>query len=150
MNKIDINKKYRTREGGYSARIICMDAKGHQPIVALVCNASGEERPMMYNKDGRYLHPSPYGAENSSFDLIEVPELEFDWSCLPAWAEWITPSAGDPGCWMWWEKEPVFGDGMYNTYVGKRGLIPYSFSPRYNGSDPAPIFKRPSKEGGEA
>ena len=41
MNNIEMGKKYRTRDGR-PARVLCVDAKGTQPVIALVSNGNGE------------------------------------------------------------------------------------------------------------
>ena len=66
MNEIEMGKKYRTCDG-QPARVICVDAKGVQPIVALVEIDSETEINIRATLDGEFLK----GAENN-LDLIEV------------------------------------------------------------------------------
>lgn len=63
MNKIEIGKKYRTRDGR-PARVICVDAKGTQPVVALVAN-DGREKVISTDLAGECCN-------NYDLDLIEV------------------------------------------------------------------------------
>lgn len=51
--KFEVGKYYKTR-GGRKARVVCTDALGSQPIVALVEYDVGEERPKMYKDDGSF------------------------------------------------------------------------------------------------
>ncbi len=68
----DPTKPVQTR-GGAAARIIFTDAKGLQPIVALVaCHRDDEEIVYQFNQDGGYYS---HEAE-STLDLINVPEEE--------------------------------------------------------------------------
>lgn len=62
--KIDINKKYRYRNGE-PARIVCVDAPGTFPVIAI-----GEDGdPTTHHEDGKF-----YGSTEAEFDLIEVRE----------------------------------------------------------------------------
>jgi hypothetical protein len=63
--KIDINKKYRYRNGE-SARILCVDAPGDQPVISL--DGSGDT--FAHNAAGQFFLYN----EESSLDLIEVRE----------------------------------------------------------------------------
>lgn len=49
--------------GNHPARIICTDAKGNLPIIALISN-NGVENPVKYTLDGRY-----YTKGASGYDL---------------------------------------------------------------------------------
>lgn len=51
---------------GREARIVCFDAKGITPIVALVTTKTGSDRVLRYRKDGRYR----YDDDDSIYDLI--------------------------------------------------------------------------------
>jgi hypothetical protein len=82
----DPTKPCRTRDGR-PARIICKDAPGAYPIVALVPSRHYPERsgPMMFDTDGN-APPNPFGpggrptawgfgVGNRPWDLENVPEL---------------------------------------------------------------------------
>lgn len=144
---ISMDKRYRTRDGR-PVRVLCVDRDADKPVCALVKN-KGEDL-QCYGAQGEYWHTT--GIKDPK-DLIEIPELEFDWSCLPAWAMWVTFDA-EKG-WQWWEGEEV------PQYLPERhpncpwqavtcsddiGKIPTAYAPRYHGSDPAPIFQRPTEE----
>ena len=58
---IDINKKYRTRDGR-EARVICTDVPGDQPVIAL--HAAGNVT--YHNADGHWL----FDGAVSDKDLI--------------------------------------------------------------------------------
>jgi len=80
--------KCRTRDGR-DARIICTTAKGcgERSIIALVTNSINVEEVLFYVKDGRCYENS----ENSSGDLINIPETKTMWLniYLRAENEWM-------------------------------------------------------------
>ena len=63
--------------GGRKARIICFDAKGTHPIIALVSDQDieGEEIPFCYTNDGFYNNPNC----ESDHDLMILPEKKEGW-----------------------------------------------------------------------
>lgn len=63
--KIDINKKYRYRNGK-PARILCVDAPGDQPVISI----NNEGSVHGHEANGNFY---PYGGSSRS-DLIEVRE----------------------------------------------------------------------------
>ena len=65
----DVNKPVQTRDGR-KARIICTDAKGNRPIVALAERNSGDEYASWHGSNGRWW---PSGDETGD-DLINIPE----------------------------------------------------------------------------
>ena len=68
---IDPSKQYQTRDGR-AVRILCVDAKGHQPVVGLVMDFNGLEKPFTWGLDGSYWFVR---SDKSTFmDLVEVPE----------------------------------------------------------------------------
>jgi len=66
---ISMDKKYRTRDGR-PVRVLCVDRKGPQPVVALVTNDSGVEIMGVFVADGTYF------TKPSALDLIEVSPYE--------------------------------------------------------------------------
>ena len=66
-------KKVITRDGR-SARIICTDAKGNFPIIALVKTYNGSETVLRLKENGRFYNDT----ENSS-DLLFAPEKKEGW-----------------------------------------------------------------------
>ena len=74
--KIDINKKYRYRNGGI-ARILCIDGPGDQPVISL--DETGDA--LAHSDDGRFFRDE----EEASFDLIEVREPR-------EWRLWVGPN----------------------------------------------------------
>ena len=79
MRKFDINlakagKPVCTRDGR-KARIICFDAKGDKPIIALI-EYEIDERPCNYFANGRFYSNS---NENNDADLIMLPEKKEGW-----------------------------------------------------------------------
>ena len=70
----DPSKKVVTRDGR-EVRIICTDAKGDEPIIALVYNnIREEENAYTYNRDG-YI----YGDNDSGLDLFIAPIKKEGW-----------------------------------------------------------------------
>ena len=63
---ISMDKQYTTRDGR-PVRVLCVDAKGDFPVVAVVDN-EGSQEPEMFTQDGFYYS----GKDQSSYDLIEV------------------------------------------------------------------------------
>ena len=66
------NRKVVTRNGR-SARIICTDAKGNYPIVALI-EEGGYDNALSYTKDGRL-----YAGESNVYDLFFAPQKHEGW-----------------------------------------------------------------------
>lgn len=67
------NKKVITRDGN-SVRILCTDAKGNFPIIALVETYNGSETVLRLKENGRFYNDT----ENSS-DLFFAPEKHEGW-----------------------------------------------------------------------
>lgn len=70
MTDFDPTKPVQTRDGR-KARIICTDAKGEYPIVALITYEDGEEEPGMFYSNGAFIsgqHTLP------SRDLVNIPQ----------------------------------------------------------------------------
>jgi hypothetical protein len=127
---ISMDKRYRTRDGR-GVRVLCVDRDGSQPVCVLVRNKASEQF-ISCNANGSYFE----NEEENDLDLIEIPELEFDWSCLPKWAMFVFRSS-DNSHWIWSEDMKSGGN---------HGSIPAAYAPRYHGGDPAPIFQRPTEE----
>ncbi len=66
-----------TREGN-RVRIICFDAKGHQPIIGLETHPDGEETIETYYSDGSF-HDN---REQSKGDLMMLPEKKEGWAVI--------------------------------------------------------------------
>lgn len=70
------SKKIATGDGRKVRRILCTDANGSYPIVALVERQDGiGDEPVAYTKDGNYLA----GVESSIHDLFFVTEKHEGW-----------------------------------------------------------------------
>jgi len=71
--KVDLAKKYQTRNG-HPVRILCIDAKGEQPVVGLYLTNTGTgkeaEVPTNWFLDGRWS----CNDQGSDLDLVEVPK----------------------------------------------------------------------------
>ena len=69
-------RKVMTKDGR-DARILCVDAKGDYPVVALIPDGEGEykrDHPEMYTEDG-----CSYSGRMSFFDLFFAPEIHEGW-----------------------------------------------------------------------
>lgn len=72
MNKISMDKKYRTRDGR-DVRVLCTDFTNHEQVVALVAGVnSSRENLMTFDAYGKY---ASFEVE-TPFDLIEVTPYE--------------------------------------------------------------------------
>ena len=70
-------RKVITRDGR-NARILCVDAKGDYPVVALIPDGEGEykrDSPEAYTEDGYN-----YSGQISSLDLFFAPEIHKGWA----------------------------------------------------------------------
>jgi len=68
----DPKKPVQTRDGR-PARIVCRDAKGSYPIVAMI-EIDGEEQPKTYTADGKF---DRFGG--LPLDLINIPTKRTGW-----------------------------------------------------------------------
>ena len=69
-------RKVMTKDGR-DARILCVDAKGDYPVVALIPDGEGEykrDHPEMYTEDGY-----SYSGRMSFLDLFFAPEIHEGW-----------------------------------------------------------------------
>ena len=69
-------RKVMTKDGR-DARILCVDAKGDYPVVALIPDGEGEykrDHPAMYTEDG-----CSYSGRMSFLDLFFAPETHEGW-----------------------------------------------------------------------
>lgn len=70
-------RKVMTKDGR-DARILCVDAKGDYPVVALIPDGEGEykrDSPEAYTEDG-----CNYSGRISYLDLFFVPEIHEGWA----------------------------------------------------------------------
>lgn len=78
-------KKVITRDGN-SVRILCTDAKGNFPIIALVKTYNGSETVLRLKENGRFYNDT----ENSS-DLFFAPDKKSGWINLYKMNSTISP-----------------------------------------------------------
>ena len=84
------SQKVVTRDGR-EVRIICTDAKGDEPIVALLYNKNrDEENVYTYNKDGIF-----YKDNDSCLDLFFAPIKREGWVNIYKNNSWRDRIAGD-------------------------------------------------------
>lgn len=96
--KIELGKTYRTRGGG-KARVVCVDYKDTQPVIALHKGDGNTEATRFHCENGRWL----LGEENR-LDLI---------------SEWTDKPAYDPETFPKWKWAAVDGDGTAYVYTEK-------------------------------
>lgn len=73
----DSSKPVQTRNGK-KARIIATDCKnGNNPILALIEDVDGIERPLFYRETGIL-----YSNSENKLDLVNVPETRVRWLCI--------------------------------------------------------------------
>lgn len=68
--KFKVGDKVQTLQGR-PARILADDAMGEQPLVVLIFDADGVERPSLHCADGRYYAGRDFG--DSDYDLVPLP-----------------------------------------------------------------------------
>ena len=85
------NKKLVTRDGREVERILCTDAMGPYPIVALVKIYDGtSDRAIMYTKEGVYIN-----GQTNGYDLFFAPEKHEGWINLyrnEDGISWLSPN----------------------------------------------------------
>lgn len=138
--KIEVGKYYRT-ENGDKARIYATDGVLNNKIHGAVLQSDGRWVIMWWSEDGKCTH-------NPSFALIAewMEPIDFDPSCLPAWAEWIAMNEG--GDWFWFQKEPTVMLSIDEEWVwmpievGMRGGIHHKYVPKdYTGDWKNSLYK---------
>ena len=121
--KIEVGKYYRT-ENGDKARIYAIDGELNRQIHGAVLQPDGRWVLMWWASDGKCTH-------NPFLDLIaEWKEpLDFDPSCLPAWAEWIAMDLN--GTWWWYCDDPrPRGATCYVGGEDNCSIIPEEYAPK--------------------
>ena len=127
--KIEVGKFYRIR-AGRKARIYAIDCGGHWPIHGAVLYDGFWEACEWLNNGERF------NCIDSELSLISewTEPLDFDPSCLPAWAEWIAMNEG--GDWFWFQKEPTVTLSIDEEWAwmpieaGMRGGIHHKYVPK--------------------
>ena len=70
------SRKVVTKEGKTVKRILCTDARGNYPIVALI-DCGDYDSAFSYTKDGKHIE-----YKSSSSDLFFVPEKHEGYACV--------------------------------------------------------------------
>lgn len=126
--KIEVGKFYRAKNGD-KARIYATDGGLNSQIHGAVLQSDGRWVIVWWLKDGKCMN-------NTWFDLVAewIEPIDFDPSCLPAWAEWIAMNEG--GDWFWFQKEPtvtvsIDEEGVWMPIeAGMRGGIHHKYVPK--------------------
>lgn len=79
---------------------------------------------------------------------MKAQELDFDWSCLPKWANWIAMRSD--GVWMWSvNKMTIIGgdwESLYNVDSQDLSYIPTKYAPKnFTEHWEESLFKVPEK-----
>ncbi len=122
--KIEAGKFYRTR-AGRKARIYAIDCGVDWPIHGAVQH-DGFWKVCKWDNNGK--RPNCIGGELSLISEWIEP-LDFDPSCLPAWAEWIAMDLN--GTWWWYCDDPRPRGAV--CYVGGEdncSIIPEEYAPK--------------------
>lgn len=122
--KIEVGKYYRT-ENGDKARIYATDGELNRQIHGAVLQPDGRWVLMCWASDGKCTH-------NPFLDLIAewTEPLDFDPSCLPAWANWIVMI--ENGSWFWHQSQPdMYTEGYWvGGSIDTKGYIPQQYAPK--------------------
>lgn len=127
--KVEVGKFYRTRNNK-KARIYATDAGGEYTVHgATYCENINAWVPHQWNISGR----DSFSQEKEfNFDLIweweEPVILDFDPTCLPAWANWIAMS--EDKHWYFFHDKPKLSTYFWNSDSSAYGFIPYGFAPK--------------------
>lgn len=128
---IELNKCYRTRDGR-KARVICVDFRGVQSIIAIMENKKGSDDLILISRDGTYAinrNPCP---EDLISEWVDKPEM--DRSVLPPWIKAV--AMDNNGCWFGYMREPHRNDSVWFTNSNVNNdhcYIPPSHAPKWSG-----------------
>src|SRR5690554_5280196 len=125
--KIEVGKFYKTRHGS-KVRVYTNDACGDYCVhgAILIKGEVGGEywRVECWTADGVYRK-----YNTSDLDLIAewTEPLDFDPSCLPAWANWIVMI--ENGSWFWFQSQPdMYTEGYWvGGSIDTKGYIPQQY-----------------------
>lgn len=123
--KIEVGKYYKTSDGR-KARIYAVDCGGHWTIHGAV-HYDGFWVACEWMSDGeRFIN-----TKSQSSLISEWTEpLDFDPSCLPAWANWIVMI--ENGSWFWHQSQPdMYTEGYWvGGSIDTKGYIPQQYAPK--------------------
>lgn len=136
--KIELNKIYRTRNGR-KARIVCIDAKGNFPIVALVEDFDSEYAHL-FTRDGFYYRSSEFSTLDLVSEWIDKPE--FDWSKAAAWHVAIAMDSSKE--WLAYNEVPELGDTVWRCEDWQ--TVPEEHAPKWTGDWHDSLIIRPGHE----
>ena len=130
------SRKVVTRDGRALTRILCTDAKGDYPVIALIERTDGSEYALSYTKDGKFINETT--DINDLFFATDKPKVErFDPKTLQPFdkvlarcteSEWMPTLFGffiDTD-----NKDPfspfVLGERVVCVDIGYQQCIPYN------------------------
>lgn len=135
--KIEPGKFYKTRSGR-KARIYAVDGDSVRPIHGAII-ANGDWILAGWGMDGNFYDSS----NESEYDLISewTEPLDFDWSVLPPWMNWIAKDSDD----NWWafSHKPFLTKSIWETN-GDGLSIPPNYAPKnFTGDWTKSLHERP-------
>lgn len=139
MVKLEIGKEYVTRSG-LKVKVYDIAESGDFPVIAGVLK-NNRVYPNAYTKDGRHSF-----VETDDLNIVgEWQEpLDFDWSCLPAWAnEYI--AMDESGVWCFYKIKPTLKGEYWSTPDSSFYTIPTEYAPKnFKGSWENSLYKNPN------
>lgn len=140
MVKLEIGKEYVTRSG-LKVKVYDIAESGDFPVVA---GLIGKDviTPISYTLNGRYHDDDELSSEDIVGEWQEP--LDFDWSCLPAWAnEYI--AMDESGVWCFYKFKPTLKGEYWSTPDSSFYTIPTEYTPKnFKGSWENSLFKNPN------
>lgn len=140
--KLEIGKEYKTRNG-LKVKVYDIAESGDYPVIA-GGHRDGGIIAAAYAINGAYNL-----KYESSYDIIGewVEPLDFDWSCLPAWANNYIAMDQD-GAWFAYSKNPEKRMELFawRSGYGLAILIPEEYAPKnFKGDWENSLLKNPNK-----
>lgn len=154
--KLEVGKAYRTRKG-HKAVVVDMEKGDYTYPVTVAIKiksvAHSQEWKVRYLRLNGCMFSD--GSE-SDYDLVGewVEELDFDWNCLPAWADKAIAMDSN-GKWFCYASKPiiVLGDYWWDSVDDDTtacDFIPPEYEPKnFNGSWEGSLFINPKYQEGE-
>lgn len=76
MNKIDLNKKYRT-VGGDKVEIFKIDLVAQYPVLAVITRQNGTQATMTYTEDG-FMHTCLHYCDDNLVEILPYEDFKID------------------------------------------------------------------------
>lgn len=138
MIKLEIGKEYITRSG-LKVKVYDIAESVDYPVIAGVLK-NNTIYPATYTKEGRRLF-----VETDDYDIVgEWQEpLDFDWSCLPKWANQYI-AMDRIGVWYAFNTKPFKRECYWSTYSDNTHIPTEHAHKNFKGSWKNSLFKNPN------